>query len=407
MSALVAKVRRAERGAALVALVLTLAGGALLWFAATDEAALERRVSARDRLLAARRALLSHVAAYPDVYGPRGAGPAHLPCPDTDTSLVVGTLDGRDRALGAAGATSAFAGDGPNPPCGGGALAVGRLPRHVTLSTHREAFHHEPAQRFLYALSTNYVNNPVGRPVGPDRPATRDRVMGDRVTGDRATGDRETADDRDARTGEFDATVAVIVDAPDTRSILDVRPGSTMRRDDMARRRASAFAATPADLAHRATARGDGHVGVHRVTLLDAARRRVSVWFVDTATDAALARCAANAQGERAFASICPFRSPARHFCDEPNERTLLAWLADETSQPEVCGGGASAPPVSIENVPSEHHWFVRNGWHRAVSVEVDADCDGGGAFCRLRDVDGGGPGLAFRLEPVAAGERR
>lgn len=101
-------------------------------------------------LQTARQALLTYAALYPWLYGPRGAGPGHLPCPDTDT-------------LSSSPLSPSSSRDGPNPPCGSGAHATGQLPRHVNFPGHRYVFHVEPYQRLEYHVSSDLINNPVNR----------------------------------------------------------------------------------------------------------------------------------------------------------------------------------------------------------------------------------------------------
>ena len=101
-------------------------------------------------LQTARQALLTYAALYPWLYGPRGAGPGHLPCPDTDEQTMAPWSQASNR-------------DGPNPPCGSEASATGQLPRHVNLPGHRYVFHVEPYQRLEYRVSSDMINNPVNR----------------------------------------------------------------------------------------------------------------------------------------------------------------------------------------------------------------------------------------------------
>ncbi len=101
-------------------------------------------------LQTARQGLLTYAALYPWFYGPRGAGPGHLPCPDTD-------------AVNWAVWSQASSRDGPNPPCGSDANATGQLPRHVNLPGHRYVFHVEPYQRLAYHVASEMINNPVNR----------------------------------------------------------------------------------------------------------------------------------------------------------------------------------------------------------------------------------------------------
>ena len=119
-------------------------------------------ISTSDQLLLvdARQSLLSYTALYPWLYGPRGAGTGHLPCPDTDVQQMP-THQGVDQW-----ATL----DGPNPPCGNLIHAVGKLPRHVRLSDQRYAFHAEPMQLASFQVSGLVINNPVNRVVNPGLP---------------------------------------------------------------------------------------------------------------------------------------------------------------------------------------------------------------------------------------------
>ena len=111
------------------------------------------------RLADARQSMLSYAALYPYLYGPAGAGPGHLPCPDTDgytqTSVAMepGYLQRRD---------------GANPPCASMDETDGYLPRHTVLPSIRYLFHAEPWQRFKYRVSEQLINNPVNRIVNLD-----------------------------------------------------------------------------------------------------------------------------------------------------------------------------------------------------------------------------------------------
>lgn len=95
----------------------------------------------------AREALMHYAINYIDHYGPQGAGLGHFPCPDTDKPT------GKDR--------SQWHLDGPNPPCGRDAVQTGWLPRHVSGASGRYHFHTRNKQRLLYAVSGNFINNPL------------------------------------------------------------------------------------------------------------------------------------------------------------------------------------------------------------------------------------------------------
>ena len=114
------------------------------------------RLSERDaqHLMDARQSLLSYATLYPWLYGPSGAGPAHLPCPDTDGYR-------KQDALPESGMTQRR--DGSNPPCASVSSSAGQLPRHTVLPGSRYLFHVEPWQRFDYRVAGNVVNNPINR----------------------------------------------------------------------------------------------------------------------------------------------------------------------------------------------------------------------------------------------------
>ena len=101
-----------------------------------------------------RQALLSYSALYPYLYGPKGAGMGHLPCPDTDSLL----LESMDWSIN----------HGPNPPCGNGPVAVGHLPSHISFSEERYMIHAGTGRRVEYTVSSTVINNPTNRPVNPD-----------------------------------------------------------------------------------------------------------------------------------------------------------------------------------------------------------------------------------------------
>lgn len=91
-----------------------------------------------------RQSLLAYATVYPFLYGPRGAGPGHFPCPDVSGA------------------------DGPDPPCGRQTVAKGRLPRHVSLPGRRHAFQSDVSQRYSYIVDSDLINNPVNRVVNDE-----------------------------------------------------------------------------------------------------------------------------------------------------------------------------------------------------------------------------------------------
>lgn len=366
-----------RRGVALPLLAVGIAGGGALWLAGLGLSGHASPPSAavRERLLGARRALLAHAAAYPEHYGPRGAGPGHLPCPDTDRWPP---------SRGAARGGGTFDGEGPDPPCGEGAVAVGWLPRQVSLPSHREPFHHESARRLLYAVSTTVINNPLDRVVNPA--ATLVGGGGDVEATARARGD---------------PVVALIV-APDL---------ARADAETLARAAVERIAGDAGGAQARLVAGSEAQVALGRRVLIESAARRTAAWFVERATARAAARAAeGGCGGERGV--LCwpsddtnPLRTGASGGASEappPGPPPPLRWIDDGfgagARDPGEPGEG-EAPPRTIESVPLARHWFVRNGWHRFVRLEIAPRCRDAAAPCRLR-VLRSAPRIVLGLRP-------
>jgi len=124
----------------------TLLGGAPIFLHSADVQ------NQREVLGNVKTALVSYAVNYIDLYGARGAGLGHFPCPDTDNMVLK----------------ISWRYDGPNPPCGSGVVAVGKIPRHLTALTGRYSFHQQSTQYLLYSVSTRYINNPINRIVNQD-----------------------------------------------------------------------------------------------------------------------------------------------------------------------------------------------------------------------------------------------
>ncbi len=108
-------------------------------------------ITERDRVFRllknAKQNLIALSVTYADNYSATGAGPGHLPCPNTDMP------DGLREH------------DGPSPPCGNADVAVGRLPRVSTISAanrvlaYQKGYYNAEAALW-YAVSNQFVNNP-------------------------------------------------------------------------------------------------------------------------------------------------------------------------------------------------------------------------------------------------------
>ncbi len=142
----------------LVLLVLaTLAGSALLGVHSlrVSTSAHEDALLLKADVLHARDALISYTAHYPYLYGARGSGVGHFPCPDTD-----GNID----STGAVWSQRL----GPNPPCGSHETAEGLLPAHISFPNHRYSFATHSNVPVSYHVSGRFINNPINRAVNPE-----------------------------------------------------------------------------------------------------------------------------------------------------------------------------------------------------------------------------------------------
>lgn len=152
------KPRSTERGVVVLLLVvlISLAGSVLLGVNSlrVSTPAHHRALNLKADLLHAHKALISYTVHYPYLYGARGSGTGHFPCPD---------LDGKTEPTGTAWSLRL----GPNPPCGQHAAAEGWLPAHISFPNHRYSFDADRSAPVSYRVSGLFVNNPVNRVVNP------------------------------------------------------------------------------------------------------------------------------------------------------------------------------------------------------------------------------------------------
>ena len=135
-----------DRGIASLPLLTALIVALVVpWFLMPGPLSLSTDIGIR----AAKTALISYASSYQDHYGPLGAGPGHLPCPDTDF------------VRGSNSQSAKF--PGPNPPCGTTEIVMGFLPQRIQLANERYVFNKTTHSTIWYAVSTRYVNNPVNR----------------------------------------------------------------------------------------------------------------------------------------------------------------------------------------------------------------------------------------------------
>jgi len=142
-----------QSGYAILFSLFVLLGASGIWFAGYGVQQSSRNPDRTVELEQAKQALISYAVNYVDHYGPQGAGIAHFPCPDTDKPDP--------------NHDDPWVRDGPNPPCGRQRIAHAWLPRHVNTASGRFHFHNRYRQQLWYAVSDQFINNPLNRVVNP------------------------------------------------------------------------------------------------------------------------------------------------------------------------------------------------------------------------------------------------
>lgn len=332
----------------LPALALLLPSASLLIaLGATDDAGGREYRAERVELERIRDRLVAYASGYDLLYGPRGAGPGHLPCPDTDRPS-------RSRWPKRAG---------PNPPCGRGPVATGRLPSAVSPGTRRYRFHHRPQQAFWYRVSTAFVNNPLDRIVNPD-------TLGD------------------LSHGAYREVVAVVGFGTDVEDdpAPGVAPGGA--------RAASTIAIRVADL------RGPAIDRVRRWLLSRLRSERVRTSACERSRPHEI-------DGEQWLDWLLDSAERCGGAPAAPAAATTAATIAANATLP-VESPAAPTPVAMLEGVPASRHWFVRNRWFDHVQATVTRPCREAGSRCRWIPATASGTtgndapaGAAIRLRLV------
>jgi hypothetical protein len=264
----------------------------------------------------ARQALLSYTSLYPFLYGPRGAGPGHLPCPDTDTSTQTGVQATAQVPAQTSIQTSTqvpvpvvSAADGPNPPCGSGSLASGRLARHVSLPGYRYLFHAERDQSIDYYVSTAFINNPVNRLVNDSIPHETDSGW----------------------------------PAPAWLELHTFAAGLAAPRSSV----------TP----------------VTRKALMLAARPGVAAWLMSRANRRATDHCSPSPV---ALMSTTP--TGLSQLLQLVSDR-LTPSTSRLTDCPSLGPESFTLENTVLERVPARSHWFFRNAWQERIVIRISDTC--------------------------------
>lgn len=287
----------------------------------------------RDRtaeLEKARTALISYATNYIDHYGVEGAGPGHLPCPDTDapdvSDVVNDLVNEKDP----------WALDGPNPPCSKSVVESGWLPRHVNTNAGRYHFHTRQRQRIWYAVSGRYINNPLNRVVNPDTVGNIDLGQGN-----------------------------------DFVAVLTLPPLYTdaMVPQEWWKNRGSA-------------PQGGAYTVIRTTDLRESVMRRVASWTVTRLNLAAHNRCLADSNGP-----ACQQSAYSGHACHFDAEVELLFWLSEQLFA-STCDDMELELRSAFElfdGAPYARHWFVRNSWFNYIDFKINPAClDTENSICRF-----------------------
>lgn len=283
-----------------------------LWVASNGLKSNSLRGDQATELERARRALISYAVNYVDHYGVQGAGIGHLPCPDTDSPNDTHS--------------DPWVRDGPNPPCGGERVEHGWLPRHVDTMTGRYHFHTRRRQRLWYAVSGQFINNPVNRIVNAE---TKGQIS----------------------IGSFDDIVAV----------LTVPPLDAKITHSYAWWKNTANEPGP-----------DAYAVVRTNDIKLPAMQRVADWLLSRLNAAVINRCSANK-----VIAQCDYSVQSKAACNFDDEQTLQQWLSAKIPDAncEVQKSNLFNEFTVFDNVPYQRHWFIRNGWPAFVEMTVDDSC--------------------------------
>lgn len=291
-----------------------------------------------------RQFLLSYAVAYPYLYGPQGSGPGHLPCPDTDSTTLSGFA-------------SARVSDGPDPPCGQQQIAIGHLPRQVSLSGSRYAFSDLASARLSYEVDSRVINNPVNRVVNPEL-----------LVDDRGTPSLLASISLSGLDGAYHAQKLTAAAITPAAFLLAIRP--TVAAWVIERLESLATDKCVPSLFMTSQLQSD--------PLLALFAGNVESDLVTGPHADGDARCG---QINR-FLAMCSSHHPEdelaashKHDHSYDNELPLLLSLADSIPTLDACPADLVSL-LSIEKVPMKRHWFFRNRWQEWVHVETKGGCE-------------------------------
>lgn len=272
----------------------------------------------------ARQSLLSYGVIYPWLYGPQGAGPGHLPCPDTD--YVTRAAD-----------VNLQSNDGPNPPCGQQQTSIGQLPRRVSLSGRRYAFSDLASSRVDYKVDSRVINNPVNRLVNPS-----------------------------LLSGESKQTSIL--------ATISVANQDDVQRSNTAFSSVITLNALQLGIRHSVAA-----WAIDRLHSLDSARCAPDQSNEFVLENSLADRCQ---DIQQLIAQCADGQLPVEPYLDELGAESnrvqfvfLLLTLADSLLDVNHCPDDIVSL-LTLERVPIKRHWFYRNQWHQWLRIETTEACE-------------------------------
>lgn len=343
-----------ERGAALLMLCFALI--ALSGVALQQTLSEFRRQVVNEspaiKLQAARDELLALAVNYADQYGALGAGPGHLPCPNT--ALPDGSR----------------ASEAPDPPCGSQPWVIGRVPRQAGSSSasrvtvfQRGPYEHQ--QALWYVVSGAYVNNPLGT-AQIVNPATRGVL---------------------SLAGRDDIVALLIDPGPALGAQRRQRP-STMPAAYLEGDNANA----DAQFATLSGSAGNDRVlSISRHQMMKLVRKRVAAHIQDWLSYWSIEVCG---HQDRCF----PFAASELGSCVPGQVEGRLPVLVGSCTGPGLLD--SDLEPYQ----PWHRHWFVRNRWPEWVEYSVADECTGGAHVCAVSLEDPGvGQVMKVRVDVLTA----
>lgn len=276
-------------------------------------------IERQQRLKFAKENLKALAVNYMDIYGPTGAGPGHLPCPNQKVPN-----DSRSSL-------------GPDTPCRGEYFVIGRLPMLVGIEQHRRVLNYQSdqydAQNALwYIVSSRFVNSPFRK------------VNGETLA--------------DLSFNGLHEVLAVVLDS-----------GPALERQRDSRPSSNADSYLEIDIndneINLANDSNDRFLILTKNELMPLTSTRVSDRVSKWLIEYRHRRCPSDQALEPCFPFAAPFSGGA---C---TDGLLEGWLSVEQGP---CSNSLFEG-VDLEGVPVRVHWFIRNRWFKHVRYKVEASC--------------------------------